>query len=275
VKAEDTIRDVLVTLRRAPVLRGRVVGPDGKAVPGTRLLYTPPLPTAADRDAAANDLAFVNRVWLDVSGSMLLPGDLQAYNVFLSGVGIPAKLKDCEFAVQVNDPESVQRLHFFAPDSGLGAVMELKGQQAGPEPVTVRLERLGAAQVRFLDATGKPLANYRPLLWLMAGTGPVPAPPNLKKLIDMGINGLTGNAAPDAAWLARFDPPHYGDGPGTDAEGRVTLPALIPGARYGITLGDSKAREFTVRAGQTLTLPDLVIDHPELTAKLPKVGAGK
>jgi hypothetical protein len=50
-------------------------------------------------------------------------------------------------------------------------------------------------------------------------------------------------------------------------DGRLTLPALIPGATYCLATEDSKFRErglrkteFRVKAGETLTLPDFVVE---------------
>ena len=36
----------------------------------------------------------------------------------------------------------------------------------------------------------------------------------------------------DAAAICGIDPINYADGPVSDAEGRITFPALIPGAPY-------------------------------------------
>jgi hypothetical protein len=140
------------------------------------------------------------------------------------------------------------------------------GKEAGGEPVTVRLARLGAARVRFVDRAGKPLANYRPVVWL----GPVPR--GTKNPVDFTALNEAGRGAVDALWLNRlYTGRYYTAGPRTDAQGWVTLTNLIPGATYFLVVGDRRARDFAVAPGQTLTLPDLVIDRPEPT----KAPAGK
>ena len=59
-----------------------------------------------------------------------------------------------------------------------------------------------------------------------------------------------------------IDPIHYTDGPMSDALGRITFPALIPGATYRRTPRNTQEAssnpEFTVRPGETLILGDLV-----------------
>ena len=62
---------------------------------------------------------------------------------------------------------------------------------------------------------------------------------------------------------------NYDKGPFTDADGRVTLPCLIPGAHY--RLSDSSAvgtkglqvrKDFTVKPGETLELGEILIEKP-------------
>ena len=57
----------------------------------------------------------------------------------------------------------------------------------------------------------------------------------------------------------------------TDAQGRISFPALIPGATYRIsdysTINDGKRtirlrKEFTVKPGETLDLGDILIEKP-------------
>ena len=62
-----------------------------------------------------------------------------------------------------------------------------------------------------------------------------------------------------------IDPIHYADGPISDALGRITFPALIPGATYRRTPRNAQEAsdntEFTVRPGETLDLGDFVIEE--------------
>jgi len=81
--------------------------------------------------------------------------------------------------------------------------------------------------------------------------------------------------AADAAFMANVDPKHYSSGPRgpvTDAEGRITLPALIPGALYRISdfstgndadKGVQVRKDFTVKPGETVDLGDILIEKPQ------------
>ena len=55
---------------------------------------------------------------------------------------------------------------------------------------------------------------------------------------------------------------NHWDGPLTDAEGRITFPALVPGATYRIVeIGDRDDMikcEFKAESGKTTKLPDVV-----------------
>ena len=70
--------------------------------------------------------------------------------------------------------------------------------------------------------------------------------------------------------LRAFDPINHSARPTTDADGRITFPALIPGATYRILDGTTARspggpqlrKEFTVKPGETLDLGDIVIEKP-------------
>ncbi len=71
--------------------------------------------------------------------------------------------------------------------------------------------------------------------------------------------------------MINLDRKHYWNGPLTDAEGRITLPDLIPGATYRIydsstmnveNLGVQVRKDFTVKPGETLDLGDIRIEKP-------------
>jgi RNA polymerase sigma factor (sigma-70 family) len=257
VKAGDGPREASVTLRRARLFRGRVVGPDGKAVSGARLVFTPPPPAEGPGTSIVNRNAGACISCHGAAG--------RAAPAFPPGDAAVADLKGDTFAVHANDPGATYRFHVFAPAAGLGAVVTLQGKQAGGEPLTVKLQACGSARARFLDGKGKPLARYRPVVSLVLCPA---ARPHVKAVMTDRARALGGFG------LGEADPAHYAAGPATDAEGRVTLPALIPGATYRISLGDGKARDFTVRAGQTVTLPDLVVNRPA-AQKPPRPAAKK
>ncbi len=64
---------------------------------------------------------------------------------------------------------------------------------------------------------------------------------------------------------------HYPNDFATDAEGRVVLSALIPGATYRISdwstrndqeKGTQLRKDFTVKPGETLDLGDILVEKP-------------
>ncbi len=89
---------------------------------------------------------------------------------------------------------------------------------------------------------------------------------------DTPANEKAGLLAADAAPLRGVDPINYEKPIVSDADGRVTLPALIPGATYRLTdfttnrdpIGPQIRKEFTVKPGQTLDLGDVRIEKPQL-----------
>jgi RNA polymerase sigma factor (sigma-70 family) len=254
LKPGDGPREVAVTLRRAPLLRGRVVGPDGKPATGVLLIRRP----ALSFEGVAYD-EFVRRVLLDVAG------EAPTWAMRLGGAGDetvnrrpsgPVELRDGTFAIPALDPKATYPLHFLDTKRNLGAVVELQGKQAGSEPVTVRLSPCGSARARFLDAGGKPLADYGPLVWLLLPPGPHPVPKSLPGRVELLRQRM------DALIEGRVVPEPEMKVPATDATGHVTLPGLIPGAKYRLLLDGGKARDFTVPSGETLDLGELTAARP-------------
>ena len=83
-----------------------------------------------------------------------------------------------------------------------------------------------------------------------------------------------GALAADEDVLSRVDPVNHGSLPIADAQGRIVLPALIPGATYRIidrtavvarNAGDGPQvrREFTVGPGEAIELGDVLIAKPQ------------
>ncbi len=78
--------------------------------------------------------------------------------------------------------------------------------------------------------------------------------------------------------MSRIDPTNYTADLIADPQGRITFPALIPGATYRITdrttfvardVGDGPQvrKEFTVGPGEALELGDIRIEKPERLIK--------
>ena len=72
----------------------------------------------------------------------------------------------------------------------------------------------------------------------------------------------------ESEYLSRIDSVNYATQPQSDPQGRITFPALIPGATYRIldqtsaraTSGPQVRKDFTVKPGEILDLGDIVIE---------------
>jgi RNA polymerase sigma factor (sigma-70 family) len=165
--------------------------------------------------------------------------------------------RDGVFEFHGLDPDKAVPVYFLDPEKRCGAAVELSGKQAG-ETVTVKLVPCGEATARYIDGKGKPLADYR-------------AAPEI--VITPGAWGgyeaivAKGELTADAGSLTNLDRHNYWDRVKTDAKGRITFPALIPGATYRIERWEKDHwvphKEFTVESGKTTDLGDVVIDKVE------------
>src|SRR5262249_14926119 len=132
---------------------------------------------------------------------------------------------------------------------GWGAAVDLTaGSDAGPE---ARLARCGSARVQLLDAKGWPLAGRRLRVGALTEGGVAAGKPPPKR-------------EADGHYSVYYDPRHYPINPVSDREGWMTLPALIPGARYALEYADVRgvqrfSPEFRVAPGEQVQLPDLAI----------------
>jgi hypothetical protein len=87
----------------------------------------------------------------------------------------------------------------------------------------------------------------------------------------LGRQAKDGPLFAEEAGVMPLDPVNYGNDFQSDAEGRLTLPALIPGATYRIedftpAFGGGEPairKEFTVKPGETLDLGDILIARPQ------------
>ena len=170
----------------------------------------------------------------------------------------PDPIKDGRFELHGLDPDGTARMDILDPIHQWGAALEVSGKQAGEE-LTVALRPCGRAKARFLGPDGKPLANHVPNLEFIATPGRHPLARDKKT--DMEL-------AADSAYISNVDRKHYWTHPSTDAEGRITLPDLIPRARYRlndfstVAKGVKVRRDFTVKSGETLDLGDILIEKP-------------
>jgi RNA polymerase sigma factor (sigma-70 family) len=221
LKPDVVTHRVEATLRRGVTLKGRVLGPDGRAVARGQLFCRTYVATGYT----------LNPVW-----------------------SLP--FRDGRFELPGWDPADPAPVYFLSPELGLGGVLRPGRGDAGKEP-TVRLQKCGGARARFVDKQGKPLANQRVVV-------DVPLTPGLSVFDRGGPFKLKGVAA-DVAHLANFDPENFNN-LRTDAEGRVTLRNLIPGARHWIVVsrpGGGMIRvplDLIPEAGKTLELKDISVN---------------
>jgi RNA polymerase sigma factor (sigma-70 family) len=166
--------------------------------------------------------------------------------------GPPTVVRGGRFELHGCDPDKSYPAYFLDAKNRTGATMELSGKQAGAR-VTVRLAPCGSATTRLTDADGRPLAGRR--VWLEMVVTPGPHRHDRKRY-------HKGELSADADYVANLDRLNHWDGPLTDAEGRVTFPALIPGATYRIVeqadMDDVVKCEFKAESGKTLKLPAVV-----------------
>jgi protocatechuate 3,4-dioxygenase beta subunit len=253
LKPESKEHEVTVTLRRGMTVKGRVLGPDGKPVDEFKVLSRSYLPSGYS--------------WWRCRLHMV------------EGRNGRFELPGC-------DPEKPLAVHLFDPKNELGATVTVSGKQAADGQVTIRLERCGTAVARFVTAPapldertaaheeGKPLANHSPLLQLVLT-------PGATRLV-FEVGGDDDNKQElEADWVdvPNLAQAQYTKGPNallfTDAEGRITFPALIPGATYRIVHSRPEAgkdatailssgrikglpvTDFTAKAGEAVELPDI------------------
>jgi len=172
-------------------------------------------------------------------------------------------VRDGRFELHGLAPEASTRIWVLEPEHEWGATVEISGEQAG-EDVTIHLQPCGRALARFVGPDGKPIAKYYPAYFEFVAT-PGRSRFDLRKLREPEL-------AANAELIANVDRKHYGNHPRTDAQGRITLPDLIPGARYRIIdfttrdneeTGIQTRKDFTVKPGETLDLGDILIEKPQ------------
>jgi hypothetical protein len=220
--------EVTVTLRRGATVQGHIVGPDGRTV------------------ASA---AMISRILLPPR-----PGPYLPWQYHDAG-----RVRDGRFAIHGLDPDAEVPVHFLDRDGRLGATATLSGKSGSDGPVTVRLEPCGTAWARLVDRDGKPVAGYRG-----AGLIVIIVTPGASLT---GGPDLPRDILADAGSLAAVDPAHYGDDLLSDADGRIALPDLIPGATFSVRVRNRDRRvtfekEFTVKPGETIDLGEIVVERP-------------
>jgi hypothetical protein len=184
-------------------------------------------------------------------GALLCRG--QAYPLNPSQ-GQPQPFWDGRFTLRGCTAGRVYPTLFLDSKHRLGSRVDLRAEP-DEKPVEVKLQRCGEAEVRFLDEQRHPVAGLKPILYLKV-------PPDRA---GVEVEEEREYLPAEKHELDEFDLLHYRDGPRTDKDGRVMLPALIPGVCYQLVNASSRERgrrEFQVATGQTLSLPDAIIKRP-------------
>ena len=225
-KAAGDRVEVKVGLRRGVSVSGQVIGPDHQPVKGAMM----------------------------ISPLFLEPQALAALMWWPRNHG---NVKNGRFEVHGLDPDAETPVYFLDPNHELGTTVHLSGKSLAQGPVVVELQRCGTARARLVDRAGKPIVGYRgsSLLAMVVTPGAYP----IRRRPD------DSRIAANVATINAFDSMHYADGPVSDSIGRITFPALIPGATYRRTPRNpeeaSSNTEFTVRPSETLDPGDFVIEE--------------
>jgi hypothetical protein len=169
----------------------------------------------------------------------------------------PEEVRDGVFEVHGLDPEKSVPVYFLDAENRCGATVVLSGKQAGEE-VTVKLAPCGQATARYVDGKGQPLADYAASPDIVVTPGPSGG---------TGADRGQGELLADEASLANIDRHNYWHSVKADAKGRVTFPALIPGATYRVRRWEKEYwvphKEFTAEAGKTIDLGDVPINKKD------------
>jgi RNA polymerase sigma factor (sigma-70 family) len=172
-----------------------------------------------------------------------------------SGVPRALSIRDGVFELPGCVPERTYPVLLLDPVRRLGAVTELHVPAAGESPPTVRLAECGTAKVRLVDAVGRPLAGQQALVRALLDYD--------RPSVEPAAPVTRPRWAPVAAsWI---DTTNYLSAPMTDADGTAILPALVPGLKYYVEFvidgrWVSRTNPFPVAPGETVRLPDVVID---------------
>lgn len=154
-------------------------------------------------------------------------------------------LKSDSFAVGGLKPGRAHPLLFFHPETKLGKVLRLRGDEKGP--LVVRLESPGAISGRVINAQGRPMAD------LEVSVEFSPEDPKRPR----GITYM------DSLWKATMRNTK------TNPDGQFRTEGLIPGVRYKLHVGEEEIRPgvlnpvhyyadgLTVEPGKTKDLGDL------------------
>lgn len=163
--------------------------------------------------------------------------------------GFPLLAFDGRFELAGLGEDQEYPTYFLDAKNRLGATVTFRSTDKSP---TVVLQPCGEASARFVDDQGNPLAGHRPSIQMVVT-------PGVQRFSASARTG--GMLAADEDHLANIDRKNHWSGPATSDDGRITLPALIPGARYRITTFEKGngvvLKEFVVESGKTTDLGEI------------------
>ncbi|HKB05550.1 MAG TPA: sigma-70 family RNA polymerase sigma factor [Gemmataceae bacterium] len=161
---------------------------------------------------------------------------------------LPLPTRDGRYELPGCTSGVVTKAYFLDPARRLGAVVDVRCDppNAGPD---VRLAACGSVVLQVSDHDAEPVAGL---------------PVGLSLLIDRD-----GSPDTDPQPVEWFDPVNYPTRPVTGADGSVSLPALIPGARYALTVGTGpqKVRLGHLQAGTGETVRVAVVIESKKVGK--------
>jgi len=231
-KADNAPLEFNIPLRRGSTIRGRVIGPEGQPV---------------------HDAWLFSRVILGRSASAWRNWNAREHGHARGG----------RFELHGVDSATEYPVYFLEPNRKLGATAHLSGSSPGGPPVIIRLESCGVARARLVNSDGKPIAARLPSTFITLVVTPGP--------LFSGAQSNPGRLFADEAALSAVDPVNHSIPMVSDAEGRIEIPVLIPGATYRFVdrstvrdPGGSQVRkEFQVKPGETLDPGNICIEKPQ------------
>jgi len=148
------------------------------------------------------------------------------------------------------DRERSMPLIILDPEGKCGGIVS--AENISPDKPTIQLLPCGGAKFHFLNDKGEPLADYRPPIQLIFKTG-APATHMIEPDQPLWSDTIIWENV-----AGRSEPPK------TDAEGRVIVDGLVPGAVYSLYYVSKdgvwdQGYEFKVKSGETTDVGDVVI----------------
>jgi beta-lactamase regulating signal transducer with metallopeptidase domain len=149
------------------------------------------------------------------------------------------------------DPTQSNPLFFYDREHHCGVTVSPAADEIDSSDPPIQLEPCGSAKFRFVTDKGEALSNFATRLQLVVTPG-APATKHIEPDKPIWIDSIIWDNVVRPAKV-----------PKTDADGRVIVEDLIPGASYQVYFsgkdGWDAGYEFVVRAGETVDVGDITI----------------